>query len=48
MHPQFARAELYARYKERAEALAHVVFVGRRATYRYYNMDQDVAQALAT
>ena len=25
-----------------------VTFVGRLATYRYYNMDQVVAQALAT
>ena len=34
------------------EALAlaepNVVFVGRLATYRYYNMDQVVGQALAT
>ena len=27
---------------------SHVHFVGRLATYRYYNMDQVVAQALTT
>ena len=31
-----------------ADALPDVTFVGRLATYRYYNMDQVVAQALAT
>ena len=41
-----ARA-LYARYAERAAAEHGVSFVGRLATYRYYNMDQIVAMALA-
>lgn len=41
-----ARA-LYARYAERAAAEKGVSFVGRLATYRYYNMDQCVAAALA-
>lgn len=41
-----ARA-LYQRYAERAEAEPGVSFVGRLATYRYYNMDQVVASALA-
>lgn len=40
-----ARA-LYQRYAERAEAEKGVSFVGRLATYRYYNMDQVVASAL--
>lgn len=40
-----ARA-LYARYAERAAAEKDVLFVGRLATYRYYNMDQVVALAL--
>ena len=31
-----------------AIAQADVTFVGRLATYRYYNMDQVVGQALAT
>lgn len=37
---------LYKRYAELAEATKRVHFVGRLATYRYYNMDQVVAQAL--
>jgi UDP-galactopyranose mutase len=44
--PRPENAALYARYKERADSLAGVHFVGRLATYRYYNMDQVVAQAL--
>ena len=31
-----------------ADATPDVTFVGRLATYRYYNMDQVVGQALAT
>ena len=38
---------LYERYAERARAEAGVSFVGRLATYRYYNMDQVVGMALA-
>jgi len=38
---------LYQRYAERAAAEPGVSFVGRLATYRYYNMDQVVASALA-
>jgi UDP-galactopyranose mutase len=38
---------LYNRYRERAGAEANVSFVGRLATYRYYNMDQVVGMALA-
>lgn len=41
-------AALYARYKALADATPGVRFVGRLATYRYYNMDQVVGQALAT
>lgn len=41
-------AELYAKYKELADQTPGVTFVGRLATYKYYNMDQVVAQALAT
>jgi UDP-galactopyranose mutase len=43
--PRPQNADLYARYRMLAEA-SDVVFVGRLATYRYYNMDQVVAQAL--
>jgi UDP-galactopyranose mutase len=41
-----ARA-LYEKYAERAAAEKNVSFVGRLATYRYYNMDQIVGMALA-
>lgn len=40
--------ELYRRYQELTNALEDVYFVGRLATYKYYNMDQVVAQALST
>ena len=46
--PRPENAELYARYQALAEQTARVHFVGRLATYRYYNMDQVVAQALTT
>ena len=39
---------LYERYRRLADATPGVHFVGRLATYRYYNMDQVVAQALTT
>jgi UDP-galactopyranose mutase len=39
---------LYKRYQALADACPEVWFVGRLATYRYYNMDQVVGQALAT
>lgn len=45
--PRPANEALYQRYRARAEALPDVTFVGRLATYRYYNMDQVVAAALA-
>ncbi len=45
--PRPENAELYKRYKELADETPHVHFVGRLATYRYYNMDQVVGQALA-
>jgi len=38
---------LYSKYAARAEAEKNVSFVGRLATYRYYNMDQVVGMALA-
>jgi UDP-galactopyranose mutase len=46
--PRPGNAELYRRYKALADATSGVHFVGRLATYKYYNMDQVVAQALAT
>jgi UDP-galactopyranose mutase len=39
---------LFKKYEALADATANVTFVGRLATYRYYNMDQIVGQALAT
>ena len=39
---------LYKKYQAMADAATGVHFVGRLATYKYYNMDQIVAQALAT
>ncbi|XXX72582.1 UDP-galactopyranose mutase [Sorangium sp. So ce134] len=46
--PRPENAELYRKYKALADATPNVRFVGRLATYRYYNMDQVVGQALAT
>jgi UDP-galactopyranose mutase len=46
--PRRENAELYAKYKALADATSGVRFVGRLATYKYYNMDQIVAQALTT
>lgn len=46
--PKPENAELYQKYKNLADETPDVHFVGRLATYRYYNMDQVVAQALAT
>jgi UDP-galactopyranose mutase len=44
--PRAENTEIYEQYKALAEATPNVRFVGRLATYRYYNMDQVVAQAL--
>lgn len=44
--PRKENGELYAKYKALAETRPDVHFVGRLATYKYYNMDQIVAQAL--
>ena len=46
--PRPENAELYRQYRELADETQGVWFVGRLATYRYYNMDQVVAQALTT
>ena len=46
--PRPENEALYERYRALAERTADVAFVGRLATYRYYNMDQVVAQALMT
>jgi UDP-galactopyranose mutase len=44
--PQAANAALYQKYRALVEATPNVRFVGRLATYKYYNMDQVIAQAL--
>ena len=44
--PRPENAELYKKYQALADATPGVHFVGRLATYKYYNMDQIVAQAL--
>lgn len=47
--PQKANNDLYARYENlAAETVPDVRFVGRLATYKYYNMDQVIAQSLGT
>jgi UDP-galactopyranose mutase len=46
--PTAANAALYAKYQTLADATPEVRFLGRLGTYKYYNMDQVVAQALAT
>jgi UDP-galactopyranose mutase len=46
--PRPENAALFKRYEALADATPDVHFVGRLATYRYYNMDQVVGQALAT
>ena len=44
--PRPENAALYAQYKDMTATLSNVHFVGRLATYKYYNMDQVVAQSL--
>ena len=46
--PRPENAALYQKYQALADATPNVSFVGRLATYKYYNMDQVVGQALAT
>ena len=46
--PRPENEALYKQYEALAAARPDVWFVGRLATYRYYNMDQVVGQALAT
>lgn len=46
--PRPENAELYKKYQQLAASTSNTYFVGRLATYKYYNMDQVVAQALTT
>ncbi|MES2820410.1 MAG: UDP-galactopyranose mutase [Pseudomonadota bacterium] len=45
--PRAENAALYKRYQALADATPGVTFLGRLGTYKYYNMDQVVGQALA-
>jgi UDP-galactopyranose mutase len=45
--PRTENAALFKRYEKLARGMQDVWFVGRLATYRYYNMDQVAGQALA-
>lgn len=45
--PRAENAAIYKKYAALADATPNVHFAGRLATYRYYNMDQVVGQALA-
>lgn len=45
--PNDETAALYRKYKALADAEEDVYFVGRLATYRYYNMDQVIGMALS-
>jgi len=44
--PRPENTELYKKYQRLTEELDNVYFTGRLATYKYYNMDQVVAQSL--
>jgi UDP-galactopyranose mutase len=46
--PRSENTALFRRYEADAAELSDVTFIGRLATYKYYNMDQVVAQALTT
>jgi UDP-galactopyranose mutase len=45
--PRPENQQLYRKYQALADATPGVHFLGRLGTYKYYNMDQCVAQALA-
>lgn len=44
--PRPENQDVYKKYKQLADGTPGVYFVGRLATYKYYNMDQVTAQAL--
>ena len=46
--PRPENQALYKQYEALAREHPDVIFVGRLGTYKYYNMDQVVGQALAT
>jgi UDP-galactopyranose mutase len=44
--PRQENAEIYKKYEALAATMTNTYFTGRLATYKYYNMDQVVAQSL--
>jgi len=44
--PNPRNQEIYAKYKEEADKLTDIYFVGRLANYKYFNMDQAFKNAL--
>jgi UDP-galactopyranose mutase len=44
--PRDVNHELFKKYKAEADQLENVLFCGRLADYKYYNMDQVIARAL--
>lgn len=44
--PRDVNHELFRKYKQEADQLEDVIFCGRLADYKYYNMDQVIARAL--
>ncbi|MDQ2656470.1 MAG: UDP-galactopyranose mutase [Bacteroidota bacterium] len=45
--PRPENAEIYKKYQSLANTMTNTYFTGRLATYKYYNMDQVVAQSLS-
>jgi UDP-galactopyranose mutase len=45
--PKPENAEIYKKYQMLTSEMGNVYFTGRLATYKYYNMDQVVAQSLS-
>lgn len=44
--PNRENAELYAKYRQRAETVPNLLICGRLGEYKYYDMDQAIARAM--
>jgi UDP-galactopyranose mutase len=44
--PKTENNEIYNKYLNEAKKLKNIIFCGRLADYKYYNMDQIVARSL--